>query len=554
MSASDKKKLRKEQVAAQLTERQRREQAEEKKLKAFSVAFVAIMLVVALTTVGILGVRAINNSGIIDRNTLAATTGKHELNSVQVNYYLVDQIRTIYQQWETTYGESASIYASMMGLNINKPLNKQSNPSEEGETWADHFLHEALNKAKSDYALYDKAMAEGFTLSEDEQKELDSVSAQLDFYALYSGFKTSDKYLRSVYGFGADVESYLQYTKVATIASAYFAKYQQSLSYDDATIRAYEKDHFNDFSSFSYASYYLSTSTFLIGGTTDESGNKTYSDEEKAASVKAAEDVANSLLGAKDLVELDTAIAALEINKDKENVTSTKNSLVLYTQLPEALQAWLADENRVANEIGIVPNESVSTDAEGKETKTVLGYYVVLFQSRNDNLEPLANVRHLLIKFKGGTTDSSGNTVYSDAEKATAKAEAEKLLQQWKDGAATEESFIELVKEHSQDTSAADGGLFEDIHRESNYVPSFLAWSTNIDRKTGDTDVLISDYGYHVMYYVGDDEMNYRDYMISETLRAEDAEKWYNAIYDAATITAEKTNRLNLDYIIGSVF
>ena len=166
----------------------------------------------------------------------------------------------------------------------------------------------------------------------------------------------------------------------------------------------------------------------------------------------------------------------------------------------------------------------------------------------------MGNVRHLLVPFEGGTTDENGNTVYTDEEIAAAKATADGYLETWKAGEATEESFIKLVQQYSMDSSATEGGLFEDIHRESNYVPSFLAWSTDIDRKTGDTDVLISDYGYHVMYYVGDDEMNYRDYMISETLRAEDAEKWYNAIYDAATITAEKTNRLNLDYIIGSVF
>jgi len=128
MSASDKKKLRKEQAAAQLTEKQQREQAEARKLKAISISFVAIMLVVAITAVGILGVRAVNNSGIIDKNTIAAIAGEHELNSIQMNYYLNDYIR----QWASAYGENLSTYAAMMGLNVNTPISDQTYNKETG--------------------------------------------------------------------------------------------------------------------------------------------------------------------------------------------------------------------------------------------------------------------------------------------------------------------------------------------------------------------------------------------------------------------------------------
>ena len=62
MSASDKKKLRKELAAAQLTERQLKELAEAKKTKRLSIAFVVIMLAIVVTTVGILGVKLVNSS------------------------------------------------------------------------------------------------------------------------------------------------------------------------------------------------------------------------------------------------------------------------------------------------------------------------------------------------------------------------------------------------------------------------------------------------------------------------------------------------------------
>ena len=553
MSASDKKKLRKEQAAAQLTERQLAEQAEAKKTKRLSIAFVAIMLVVALAAASIVGVRAVNNSGVIDKNTIAAVTGEHKLNSVQMNYYLNDTIRTQYNEWESMYGESASMYLMMTGLNANQPLSEQVINQKTGETWADSFLAQALEKAKSDYALYDKAMAEGFKLTEEEESSLKLNTEQLKLYAMYYGYKNPDKYLRAIYGYGSTVESYDEYARVSYIATAYYNRNKDALKYDDAAIRAEDDKDLNKYTSFSYASYYLSSSTFLTGGTKDENGNTVYSDAEKEAALKKAEEIANSLMTAKDAVELDTAIKALEVNKDNKTAESSKNTLVMYSEIPASMQSWIADKAREAGNITVIANESTTKDAEGKETKTVNGYYVVLFQHRDENLRPLANVRHLLVKFEGGKADANGNMTYTDAEKATAKAEAEKLLQEWKDGAATEESFIELVKKHSDDGSKEEGGLFEDIHRNSGYVDTFKNWSVDADRKAGDTDVIISEYGYHVMFYVGDDEMTYRDYMISEDLREADITKWHEDLLKPVTIKTENTKRLNMDVVLSQM-
>lgn len=533
-----------------LTEKQQKEQAEAKKLKAISVTFVVIMLVVALTAASILVIRAVNNSGVIDRNTVAAITGEHELNSVQMNYYFNDYVRSTYEDWHSTYGESITMYTSLMGLNLNKPLDKQVQDDETGDTWADYFLKAALDKAKSDYALYDKAMAEDFKLSDSEQDTLEYNMQMLDFYAMYTGYGSADKYLRANYGYGSDVESYKEYNRISTIASAYYNKHKADLTYEDTAIREHEQKNPLNYSSFSYAVYYVIANDYIQGGTDGENGTKVYTDAEKEAAIKAAEEVANKLAENKNVADLDKAIAALEINKDKKNAASTKNSLVMYPGIPSALQSWLADEARAENDIAVIANEITSTDKDGKETKTTGGYYVVLFQGRDDNLRPLANVRHLLVKFQGGTTTSSGTT-YTEKEKAKAKEEAERLLNVWKEGAATEETFIAMVKEYSDDGSAEDGGLFEDIHRNSDYVDSFKNWALDTDRKSGDTGVIVSDYGYHVMYYVSDDALTYRDYMVQEELRAADVEKWYEGIIDAAKIDTVKTNRLNLDMIIG---
>lgn len=117
----------------------------------------------------------------------------------------------------------------------------------------------------------------------------------------------------------------------------------------------------------------------------------------------------------------------------------------------------------------------------------------------------ISDVRHILIMPKGGViSEQTGQNVYSDEEKAAAKAEAERILQEWKDGEATEDSFGLLANTYSEDGgSNTTGGLYEDIAPGANYVESFLNWSIDMNRQVGDADIVETEYGYHIMYYVG---------------------------------------------------
>ncbi len=115
----------------------------------------------------------------------------------------------------------------------------------------------------------------------------------------------------------------------------------------------------------------------------------------------------------------------------------------------------------------------------------------------------IADVRHILICPEGGTKDENGMTTYTEAEWEKCLEEAEKLLEQWKQGEATEESFAKLANEHSEDGgSNTTGGLYTDITPTTNFVPNFLNWSIDENRQVGDTGIVESPYGYHIMYYV----------------------------------------------------
>ena len=537
MSASSKKKLRKEQEAAKLTEKQLTAQKEAKKNHLYTSLFVVVMAVILVIAL-VVGVKqTITNSGIREKNTTALTVGGHELNSVEMNYFFMDAVNNFY----SNYGS----YASMFGLDVTKPLNEQFVDEEAGLTWADDFMTSAKDSAASTYAMVDAAAAAGFSLPEEDRAELESQLASLDLYATMYGYSNADAYLKAMYGTGASRKTYESYCEKQMLASAFYNNYAESLTYEDADLRAAEAENFGAYSSYSYNSYYLATSRFLTGGTTDSEGNTTYSDEEKAASVAAAETAAKALTGKEitDAAALDAAIAALEINGGSGS--STYNENTLYSSLNASFQDWMADSSRKAGDVAYFPSTSGDT---------VSGYYVVMFQDSNDNNFAMKNVRHILVApshdHAEDETHEDGET-YSAEELAAAKAAADEILASWKAGEATEESFALLANEKSADGDGVSGGLYENIY-PGQMVEAFENWCYDAARKTGDTDIVETEYGYHVMYFVGDSEMSYRDYQIENALRSNALNEWYTEAVAAMAQTEGSTQYIRKDLVLNA--
>ncbi len=114
----------------------------------------------------------------------------------------------------------------------------------------------------------------------------------------------------------------------------------------------------------------------------------------------------------------------------------------------------------------------------------------------------ISDVRHILICPEATETED-GETAIGDAEWAACLAKAEEVLNIWETGEATEESFAALVAEYTEDTgSATTGGLYEDVTPSSNYVENFLNWAVDGQRQPGDTAIVQTEYGYHIMYFV----------------------------------------------------
>ena len=146
-------------------------------------------------------------------------------------------------------------------------------------------------------------------------------------------------------------------------------------------------------------------------------------------------------------------------------------------------------------------------DAYYEENKSMFEQMNVRKEDKN-----VVAVRHILVE------------VEEDAEQSVwdeALAEAEAILQEWKDGKATEVSFSVLAGEHSDDPGSAEyGGLYEAIY-PGQMVEAFEEWSFDESRQPGDTGIVQTPYGYHIMYFVEQGDYIYWRTLASANLRSE---------------------------------
>ena len=536
MSASSKKKLRKELNAAAMTEKQLQEQKETKKLRLYTGLFAAAIAVMILVVI----VSRVFSSGILPRSTTALTVGGTKVSAAELNHYYIDSVNNFLEQ--------AGDMVSMFGLDTTKALDDQFYNEDEGDTWADYFLDQATASAQNMYAVYNAAKADGFTMSEEAAASIDATIQNLQLYATMYGFPSADAYITAMYGEGCNEKTFREYAEVQMTAQEYAAAKNDSLVYDEAALREAEAENPSEFSSFSYCYYYMANTKFYEGGTENEDGTTAYSDEEMEAGRAACEAAANTLATATNVEELDAAIAALPINAEVENAKATHAHDTLYANVPAAIREWVTAAERKADDISVIPSTYTNEDGE----QAVSGYYVVLFEGMDENLTELVNVRHILVAFEGGTTDeTTGTTTYSDEEKAKAKTEAEEILASFTAGEATEEAFAALANEKSDDGDGTTGGLYENVY-PGQMVTNFNNWCFDSARKAGETAIVETEYGYHVMYFVGNSDMTYRDFMIESNLRNTAMGEWESGLIEAAELVVKNTKYVKTDLMLSS--
>ena len=552
MSASSKKKLRKEQKAAALTQKQLQQQKEAKKLKVQTATFITIIALVLVIGIGSLAVTAYKNSGIIERSTTAVTIGEHKLSTAELSYFYFDLINSSYNSWYETYGDYTATYMSILyGLDMTAPLDEQMYDEEKGITYADYFVDAAVQEAINVYGMYDLAVVSD-KLGEVEKEYLDFVVENamdnMELASQEEGYGSLQKYLKAHYGNGATVESFRKYAEVLNTAELFQTETYDAFTYTEDDLTTYDQEHPGEFSSYSFATFYVSVNDNLVCTADEEDTEHEHTQEEKDQAQLNAKEVVTAFENAEisSVEEFNAFIQTLDVYKDDEDSVCIENTDLLYGNVDEDdVAQWLADESRKAGDLTVFTRSNETTDEDGNTVSTPYGYDVILYLDRNENEMKLVNVRHILKSFTETTTDPEGNTVYIDEDER--KEEITKLMNDWTAGDASEDAFATLASTETDDTgSLLNGGLYENVY-PGQMVSAFNDWCFDEARQPGDYEIIRTDYGYHLMYFSGHSAVTYRSYMIENALRDTDYNAWYQEQVDAVQYTVNDLSKMRTD-------
>ncbi len=451
------------------------------------------------------------NSGMIQRHTTAVTINGVKYTAADVQYY-----------YSSTKNNLLNYYYGNFGItpfDTSTSLKDQVYDSDSGQTWYDYLVEQALDSMVTSAALADKANAEGYTLSDDAQTQLDDSLKQLESAWAGAGYGSRDAYIHAVFG---PYMSYKELVKLATqqaLASDYSSSYSDSLTYDDAACEAYYQENANTLDTFTLTQFALQATV----ETTDADGNTIdMTDDEKAAKLeeaKAAVKAKAQEIQAKLQSGSDAQALADEYADDL--FSSSIHDTRVGSNLNSAYSEWMLDAARKNGDVDL---------AEYDAGDTSYYYYVVRYEGHARDDSATATVRHILV---AAETDDGADQP-TDAQYAAAKTKAEDLLEQWKSGDATEDSFAQLATENSADSgSAANGGLISNINKNSGYVQTFTDWALDSARQPGDTGIVqntgSSTKGWHIMYYVAAGDPVWKQ-TAANALRSADYTKWTDEV------------------------
>ncbi len=499
MSGAKKKSERRlAQAQMGLSEREKQELKKEQAKRRNSILALVGGIVVAVLVVALL----VWNSGVIERHATVlkfAPTGDNvgqdlSLTRADMDFFYYQAINTYRNQESSLYEQSGLEYTPSFDLSTS--LKTQYIDAAQTMSYYDYFMSQALSDARYTVALSNAAKAEGYTLSEEAQASLDSAQTSLDSVVTQTGYGTRSNYLKAVYGRTMTEKVYFKNLERFLLAQDYYTSKVESLSsnYSDEEVQAYYDEHMDDLSLYDYDYAYFDGAA---PSTTDADGNTVEpTDEENAAAWAAAQENAEAMLA--DL-KSDPAADFSTTAQAHSGLASSRTGMAPSDFVNMPFADWLkAGADRADGDVELFELEGV-------------GYYVAQYHGRTRNEAPsAADVRHILIatsrKDDPETADVDESQVpFTDEEIAAAQAEAQRILDEFTSGEQTGERFGELAEQYSQDRGedgslSSPGGLYAGVTPSTNFVPEFLDWIFTNGRAAGDTGIVQTDYGFHVMY------------------------------------------------------
>ncbi len=408
-------------------------------------------------------------------NTVAASSKHYKVTTAMMSYFFNLQ----YMSFQNNYSSNLS----QIEIDTTKSLKEQACDAqfatEEDQTWYDYFYILAEKQVTDMLGLLEAAKEEGYTLTDADKENLKTAEEELTS-ACEEYDMTEQEYLDYVYGAGMKKEEVMKAMEYYQLSSSYYDSKYASLTYTDDEITNHYNSNKKLFTQVDYLAYSFSVN--LKSYTGDETARK--------AAISNLKSKAEFLTKVKTANEFKLSL--------KEYLDKTYSGSATYTTVDPAKEL----ENSVYTGITYIEDNEICDWAFADTTKTgeiktfeeevdEVYYVSVVMMTKTMYRDETAtrDIRHILY-----LTENHGS-----AEGAKAKAQA--LLDTYNAGEKTEERFAALAKENTEDPgSKSTGGLYQNVS-QGEMVESFNDWMFDKNRKKGDTALVESSYGCHIMYY-----------------------------------------------------
>lgn len=358
--------------------------------------------------------------------------------------------------------------------------------------------------ASNDYYL-EMAKKEGFVASEDITKE---VNDEISYERQWADENGTDfeAYLQQNFG-KAMTSEYLTKLLYRSYYVAEFIEYMESkIEITDEEIEDYYDENSYDISNVDIR---------LFGFDIDYFGR----DE----AVSLAQEMCDRITDEQSFVDLAYEYCAEQDKYTFMNDSATIAKAIKYgaveNNLGKDLADWLFSYDRSYGDKGIYTADNYV-------------YVIYVLNTAYRIEDPLVDARHLLISFdeianecddtidtawdysrevssitaSDGTKITNEGTGYSIELVEESYNRAYSIYEEYLSGKKTEDSFAELAEKYSDDTGSIGehtlgGGLYEGIEKGVMVAP-FEEWVYDEARKAGDVEIIMTEYGWHIMYFV----------------------------------------------------
>lgn len=466
----------------------------------------AIFLAAVIAVVATFGVRYYTvpngkEGKYMNPASVVATVDGQKISIGMYDYYYAS-IVSYYEQY-ASYG-----YYS---LDTTKDYSKQYTTDDDGNkiSWQKFFETEALKEVEQITTYYSKALEEGVTLTSAQKKTIDKQISTLKDSASQNDVSL-DQYIKANFGTYCSEDTIRIMLEQYYLSANYKGKFKSETKVTDNDVDKYYNDHKNDYKKIEF--YYIASP---YDATDDNSKNE---------SIKTAEKIMAKMKDKKSVIALVPEVYSSYIDSQVKSSMEQDSTLTEKKAREEAVKSYESNVVTTVSGSDSPFDDKMNTWLFSDDTKVgskkyyideSAGYIYIVLKTSKASVEEdeTYTVRHILVAPESGSNSSSSTsekTEYTDEQWAAAKKKADSILAKFNKTDKSEYEFAKLAEQYSTDSASTSsgsndsfGGLYESVTL-GQMVPDFEKWSIDDSRKYGDTGIVKSDYGYHIMFFIND--------------------------------------------------